>query len=195
MSSNLVFSDNPCAAFLAAIIHSFEENHPRGYLGRTAMQKLTYFSQALGVPIPCSFGIYTYGPYSDTVTFTMESLMADDVVEDRSSKPEYSNYRLGSNAHELLGRFEREVIPYTGVINRVVDALGGFKPQELELIATIHFIAGRQQQIHRRGPNKQEVIREFKGVKREKFEDDDISNWYDALNKAGLICTSAYARG
>jgi len=186
-SDNLVYSNDTCSAFLAAIVRSFEKYHPKGYLGRTAIQKLTYFAKAMGVPIPCSFNIYTYGPYSDVVTFSMESLMADDVIEDRSSKPEYSNYRLGPAAEELLGTFEGEVMPHTGTIDRVVGALGGFKPAELELIATLHFIAQRQRQIHRSEPAKQNVIREFKGVKGEKFSHADISTWYDALENAGLI--------
>lgn len=186
-SSDLVYSNDICSAFLAAIVRSFEANHPRGYLGRTAVQKLAYFAQAMGVPIPCSFDIYTYGPYSDTVTFSMESLMADDVVVDRSNKPEYSSYSLGENAAELLHAFDGEIGPHTSAIDRVVKALGGFKPQELEVIATLHFIARRQRQVHRNEPSKQEIISEFKTIKGDKFGHEAISVWYDALKKAGLI--------
>ena len=80
-SGNLVYSDDLCSAFMAAIVRSYEQyvggSH---YLGRTAVQKLVYFAKALGVPIPCSFEIYTYGPYSDKVTFSVDSLLADDVL-------------------------------------------------------------------------------------------------------------------
>jgi uncharacterized protein YwgA len=186
-SGDFVYSNDTCSAFLAAIVRSFEENHPRGYLGRTAVQKLAYFAKAMGVPIPCSFDIYTYGPYSDTVTFSMESLMADDVVVDRSPKPDYSRYSLGENAAELLHAFDREIGPHTSAIDRVVKALGGFKPQELEVIATLHFIARRQRQIRRIEPSKSDVIYEFKTIKGDKFGHEEISIWYDALKKAGLI--------
>jgi uncharacterized protein YwgA len=186
-SGDLVYSNDTCSAFLAAIVRSFEENHPRGYLGRTAIQKLAYFAKAMGVPIPCSFDIYTYGPYSDTVTFSMESLMADDVVVDRSPKPEYSSYKLGDNATELLQAFNGEIGPHTSAIDRVVKALGGFKPQELEVIATLHFIARRQRQVRRDEPSKPDVIQEFKAIKGDKFGQEEISVWYDALKKAGLI--------
>ena len=151
------------------------------------MQKLAYFARTMGVPIPCSFGIYTYGPYSDTVTFAMESLLADDVVEDRSPKHEYSNYTLGENASGLLRAFADEIEPYTSKIDRIVKVLGGFEPKKLELIATLHFIATRQRQVHRREPGKAEVIDEFKTIKRDKFDDEEINGWYDALKKAGLI--------
>lgn len=186
-SGDLVYANNACAAFLAAIVQSFERHHPHAYLGRTAVQKLTYFSKVVGVPIPCSFNIYTYGPYSDAVTFSMDSLIADEVVVDQSAKPDYSNYRLGPNAQLLLSEFQSELRPHADAIDRVVKALGEFKPKDLELIATIHFIAKRQYQIGRRAPEKNDVIREFKDVKGDKFRYEDISNWYDALRKAQLI--------
>jgi len=187
-SGDLVYSNDTCSAFLAAIARSFEENYPRRYLGRTAIQKLAYFAKAMGVPIPCSFDIYTYGPYSDTVTFSMESLMADDVVVDHSHKPDYSSYKLGENAAELLRAFDGEIRPYTSAIDQVVKALGGFKPQELELIATLHFIARRLRQVHHRDePSKPEVISEFISIKGDKFGHEEINIWYDALKKAGLI--------
>ena len=126
---------------MAAIVRSYEHyvgsNH---YLGRTAMQKLVYFAKAVGVPIPCSFEIYTYGPYSDTVTFSVDSLLADDVLEDISKDPQsYSNYRLGANASEILNTYERLISPHREKIDAVVKSLGSFKPHELELIATLHF--------------------------------------------------------
>lgn len=186
-SGGLVYSNDACSAFLTAIVKSFDENQPGGCLGRTKIQKLAYFAKTMGVPIPCSFGIYTYGPYSDTVTFAMESLLADEVVEDRSSKHEYSNYRPGKNSPGLLRSFADEIEPYTSKIDQVVRVLGGFEPKKLELIATLHFIARRQHQVHRREPGKPEVIFEFKTIKGEKFDDHEISAWYDALKKAGLI--------
>ncbi|MGC1290881.1 MAG: hypothetical protein WA855_06335, partial [Candidatus Acidiferrales bacterium] len=112
MSGDLVYSNDLRSAFLAAIVKSFANAHPRRELGRTAVQKLTYFTKVLGVPVPCSFGIYTYGPYSDQVTFTVASLLADDVIEDRSRTRERSNYRPGPNSQELLSEFANDIRPY-----------------------------------------------------------------------------------
>ena len=80
MKSDFVFSKNLCAAYIAAIVRSFEKQHKHGYLGRTALQKLAYFSKELGVPVPCSFEIYTYGPYSDAVTFWNRGLNSALIV-------------------------------------------------------------------------------------------------------------------
>lgn len=184
--SDIVYSNDLCSAFLTTIVKSFEERHGSRYLGRTAMQKLTYFSKVLDVPIPCSFGIYTYGPYSDAVTFSVESLLADDVLVDRSSSAKYSNYRTGANAAELLSAYADQIKPYGQTIDKVVDALSEFEPNELELIATLHFIARRQKQ--RAGKlSRESVIAEFKAIKKDKFDDSAINSWYDALEHASLI--------
>ncbi len=186
-ASDLVYSNDLCSAIVTAIVKSFEKNHPDGWLGRTATQKLTYFAKVIGVPVPASFGIYTYGPYSDTVSFAVESLLADEVIVDQSKKSEYSNYRLGPNAESLLAAFATQLRPHIKTIDRVVKALGGFKPTDLELIATLHFIAQKLPKLFQREATKNEIVREFKSVKGDKFSDQEISAWYDALGKAGLI--------
>ncbi len=193
-SGELVYSNNLCSAFLTAIVKAFEEHHAGGYLGRTALQKLTYFVKVLGAPVPCSFGIYTYGPYSDKVTFAVESLLADDVIKDNSPNPKYSNYRLGPNAEELLFSFANELQPHENKIHQAVKALGAFTPNDLELIATLHFIARRQLQTTGK-TSKKLAVREFKMIKKDKFSDEDISTWHDALAKAGLIVNQKAAAG
>ena len=134
-NSNIAYSNDLCSAFLTSIAKAFQERHPNGYLGRTAMQKLTYFAKVLGAPIPCSFGIYTYGPYSDTVTFSVESLLADEVLGDSSPSPKYSNYIPAKNSAALLSAYKPEIEPFEAKIHKVVEALGGFDPNGLELIA------------------------------------------------------------
>jgi len=188
-SGNLVYSDDPCSAFMAAIVRSYEEHvGSRHYRGRTAMQKLVYFAKVLDVPIPCSFEIYTYGPYADTVTFSVDSLLADDVLTDISNnRLTYSNYRLGQNAGEILHKYRALIEPHRATIDAVVQSLGNFEPQELELIATSHFIHHRLKQILRRPPEKAEVVEEFQRVKGEKFSEEQIDSFYGALKGAKLI--------
>jgi uncharacterized protein len=187
-ANNLIFSDNLCCAFIAAIVRSYEKkvggDH---YLGRTAMQKLVYFARALSVPIPCSFEIYTYGPYSDAVTFSVESMMADDILRDTSHRPKYSNYRLGDNADEILNKYAKEIKPYDEQIDTLVKVLGKFRPEHLELIATLHFAHESLKKITRQNPKKEAVVREFIRFKGDKFIKNDVSSWYDALKNAHVI--------
>jgi len=152
------------------------------------MQKLVYFAKALHVPIPCSFEIYTYGPYSDTVTFSVESMMADDVIKDISpKKAAYSNYRLGDNATEILEKYSDALRPYNDRIDTLVSVLGKFEPNQLELIATLHFAHGSLKKIDRREPGKQAVIDEFHRFKKDKFPKEEVESWYEALKSAKII--------
>lgn len=184
----LMFSNTLCAAFLVEIVKSFEKFHGKSYLGRTAMQKLAYFCQATGVPIPCSFEIYNYGPYSDQVTFAVDSLLADEVISDTSNNPSvYSNYRISGHDVKFPPELTKRVQQSERQIENVVHALGGFKPQQLELIATLHFVAARRRTIYGKAPSKEEVLNAFFGVKGNKFDKAEVGHWYDSLKRAELV--------
>lgn len=186
--NNLIFSDDLCCAFMAAIVRSYQQKvGDTHYLGRTAMQKLVYFAKALNIPIPCSFEIYTYGPYSDAVTFSVESMMADDVIKDISPKAAYSNYRLGDNATEILEKYSDALSPYNDQIDGLVSVLGKFKPDQLELIATLHFAHESLKRIDRKEPDKQAVIDEFRRFKKDKFPEKEVESGYEALMSAKII--------
>jgi uncharacterized protein YwgA len=183
----LTFSNNLRAAYLAEFVRAFERLYPNGFLGRTAIQKLTYFARAMGVPIPCSFEIYNYGPYSDQVAFTVDGLLADEVLRDTSpNSSKYSNYRLAREGVAFPMELDRQVAPFRAQIAAVVKNLGNFRPEQLELIATLHFVHHRQAALGKR-PTQSSVIAEFCRIKGDKFEKNEVTNWYDALKRAGLV--------
>jgi uncharacterized protein len=196
MIMDLLFSNNLLSAFLAEIVQTFQRCHPKSFLGRTAVQKLAYFCQATGVPIPCTFEIYNYGPYSDEVSFAMDSLVADEVVADLSTlSSRYSKYAPGSWAVRYSPEIERELSKARPQIERVVSALGGFRPEQMEVIATLHFIHHKKMSMSRKIPTKADVIREFLTIKRDKFVKQEIENWYDSLKSAGLLTGFNYKSG
>jgi uncharacterized protein YwgA len=184
----LTFSNNLRAAYLAEFARAFQKYYPNGFLGRTAIQKLTYFARATGVPVPCSFEIYNYGPYSDQVTFAVDGLLADQVLMDTSpNSSKYSNYRLVANRAVFPQELQRKVGPHKAQIECVVKNLGHFRPAQLELIATLHFVHHRLESTHRKKPAQSAVIAEFLGIKGDKFDKDEVAAWYGALKNAGLV--------
>ncbi len=71
---------------MAAIVRSYEQHVGDGFcLGRAAIQKLVCFAKALGVPIPCSFEIYTCGSRLDAMEFSMDAVLAGEVLKDISN--------------------------------------------------------------------------------------------------------------
>lgn len=184
----LAFSNTLLSAFLAQIVRSFQAHHAKRYLGRTAMQKLAYFCKAVGAPIPCSFEIYNYGPYSDEITFSVDAMMADEVLKDISKHTKkYSNYRLSSNANDISDELQDKVEDFETRIDNVVEVLGGFDPPTLELIATLHFVADRLVRISGAKPSQDEVVKGFQDIKGSKFTEKDVNLWYGKLVKARLV--------
>ena len=185
---SLIFANDLCSAFTTAVVESFTEKFPNGYLGRTALQKLIYFSQVIGVPVPCSFEIYNFGPYSDEITKSVNRLLADDAIEDVSSSPsKYSSYRPGPSSKDFAPAFSNYVKGYREMIDVVVGALGSSSPTTLELVATLHFVNAKLKGFKARQPTSEEVKAEFRVIKGSKFAPSEIDRWYGWLGETGLL--------
>lgn len=184
---SLLFSNDLLSAYVTEVVKSFNSLRPSSYLGRTALQKLVYFCRAVGVPIPCSFEIYNFGPYSEEVTRSATALLADEALQDRSHTGAYSSYTIGPNANEFSEEFLVEVEKHRPTIDVIVQVLGPSKPETLELVATLHFVNARLKGILGSRPAKQLVFGEFKSIKGNKFSDEDIDCWYHWLEKSDLL--------
>ena len=184
---SLLFSNDLRSAYVTEVVKSFDSLKPSGYLGRTALQKLVYFCKAVGVPIPCSFEIYNFGPYSEEVTRSATALLADEALQDRSYTGAYSSYTVGANANDFSKEFRDEVMQYRPTIDSIVQALGPSKPETLELVATLHFVNARQKGILGSRPPKESVMADFRSIKGNKFSDEDMDFWYRWLERSNLL--------
>ena len=185
---SLLFSNDLCSAFTAATVSSFHRQFHSGYLGRTALQKLVYFAKTIGVPVPCSFEIYNYGPYSEEITKSVNRLLADDVIEDCSSNAsKYSSYVPGPNAGDFPPTIAAYVGQFTAQIDVVVGALGQSSPTTLELVATLHFVNARLKGIQGRKPGRDAVEADFRRIKGSKFTPSEIDRWYLWLDTTRLL--------
>ena len=61
-------------ALLAKVVQEAAEITQRqgGFLGRTAIQKIVYFLQVLGVPMRYRFEVFHYGPFCITILGDLE---------------------------------------------------------------------------------------------------------------------------
>src|SRR5215469_3744796 len=128
-------------AVLTATARAAAGHGGKGYLGRTALQKIAYFLQLSGVPLRYRFDIYHYGPYCDRISRDVELLVADGILKDNSSSPEkYSNYRPASEMEELLQAHAALLGVHQEKINMVVQTLLPLEPEHLELLATLDYL-------------------------------------------------------
>lgn len=186
--SPIAFSGTQDHALLALVIQQAHQSRKVSYLGRTAVQKIVYFLKALGVPMCYAFDIYHYGPYSDQITSDIDLLMADGIIEDRSSTPTYWNYtpKPGGPIETLLAQHQPFVSTHREMVRHVVDSLGSLEPRQLELFATLHY-AYRYEIASTPTPSREAVLSRFKEYKGNKFPPDELSAAYDAMVEANLI--------
>ena len=184
---SLLFSNDLRSAYITEVVKSFDSLRPSSYLGRTALQKLVYFCKAVGVPIPCSFEIYNFGPYSEEVTRSATALLADEALQDLSSTGAYSSYTVGENANEFSKEFLDDVAGYRPIIDSIVQVLGPSKPETLELVATLHFVNARQKGILGSRPAEESVLKEFRSIKGNKFSEEEMDSWYHWLERSNLL--------
>ena len=177
--ADLFLTGNQDQALLALVVREAASAKGR-HVGRTAIQKIMYFLKATGVPMGYRFDIYHYGPYCYEISRDMEWLMADGVIEDKSLKPEYSNYAPGSTLDQLLTPFVDKFD--ADRVRQVVNTLIALEPDRLELLATLDYLYRQQKAVMPSGAvSKEEVVRRFLDVKKDKFSRDIVEGTYDVM--------------
>jgi uncharacterized protein YwgA len=184
----LLFTGTWEHAVLAATARVAAGHADKGYLGRTALQKIVYFLQLSGIPVRYRFDIYHYGPYCDRISRDVELLVADGVLKDISSSPDkYSNYRPAEAADELLRSHADTLRSHQETINKVVQTLLPLEPDHLELLATLDYLYRQKKAGGGPGPWKEVVIDRFMEVKKDKFQRAAVSAAYDSMVLANLL--------
>jgi len=151
--------------------------------GKKAMQKLTYFCSENGVPIYANFRLHIFGPYSNEVAEELGEAVAIEIVKKETDG--YTYYK-GDGAEEILMDRGYAIEPYKDKIKKVLDDFGGLTPLELELYATVHFIATALQGAYKDVP-KERIIRETARAKEGKFSRNQIEGAYGFLLEKGWL--------
>lgn len=174
-------------ALIATVIARSNEVCSECKIGRTAIQKLLYFLNVLGVPMRYNFDIYHYGPFCQSVMHDVDWLIADGVIEDCAADTWSSNYKPAAGWSELAGQFADKIAEYNEPIENICNALTGIDPETLELIATLDFSFRWVRARGGNGPWKDSAIEKFVAIKKDKFPRDEVDHWYGVLVHSGLI--------
>lgn len=173
-------------ALLAATISKATEACPECAIGRIAVQKLLYFMNVLGVPMQYQFEIYHYGPYCSSVASDIEWLLADDVLVNESNSAAY-RYRTSPKYETVSREFREQLSEQMTIIEAVARTFGSLPPSTLELVATLDFSFRWVHASGSEGPWKTATVEKFKRIKKEKFSNESIDQWYGKLVELGLI--------
>lgn len=115
-------------------------------LGKTAIMKSLYLLQTVyGVPLEYDFGIYTYGPYSQTVMSDIE--LAEYLGNIHVAPIYYANgingYRINTTeaGREFVSEHHQVVELYNNAINNVITSFSQKSAKDLELYSTVVFVS------------------------------------------------------
>ncbi|MEW6276145.1 MAG: hypothetical protein AB1556_13680 [Bacillota bacterium] len=151
--------------------------------GKKALQKLVYFCTELKVPVRANYRLYIYGPYSNEVAEELNEAVIKEIVK---AGDDGLSYYKGLSCDEYLATHQQEIQAHREKIDRVLATFGSLTPLNLELYATIHFIAVSLQEAYGR-VSKEKVLNEVYSVKAGKFTIEQIETAYDNLLKWGWL--------
>jgi len=173
-------------ALIAYAVEKWRATSQSG-IGRTVLQKVAYFLKAKGIPVDYEFEMYHYGPYSQELYFRMDDLLVEKIIVDKSDKSGRSQYDVGSQMPELCAMYKCELTKYESEIEDVIKMFRDLKPNEMEILATIHYFHVSLKRFFGTSPTKQLVLEKVVGVKGKKFTSEFIEQAYDIMQQAGLL--------
>ena len=127
---------------LAQRIQHLQTKRPQ--FGKTALQKLIFFLQEVyDVRCGYDFSLYTYGPFTSQVLQDLDLVESIGGVEVTSFPTDLGGYRIvpGKNAPAIAKKEAGFLAQHAEVLDRLVEDYGTFSAKELELRATIVYVA------------------------------------------------------
>lgn len=157
--------------------------------GKKAFQKYMYFLSSRGVPLPLTFRIHHFGPFSRELDEQIEHFEMLGAIQTRlqeggrSGASPYVVITPGKNADEIVDGAAEFVECYGPVIEDVVRRLPS-EPLELELLSTVHFVAESIRALSGSDfSDKKETVSEVLKIKKDKFDESKVSAAFDDLVK------------
>ena len=146
------------------------------YPGKKELQKTVYLLQKKGLDLGYSYRFYFYGPYSDSLDEDIKRLsilgeleIYQDDLTHRIRIPDHKEYCSGSNDNTIH------------LIHKTIDELKDISPRDLELMATIVFLADDCI------VTEEEIIKKVHAVKGDKYCDNEIREHYEILKAKEYI--------
>lgn len=176
-------------ALLALVIEKGSEAAAKKQkvLGRTTLQKIMYFLKVMDVPMGYRFSVHHYGPFCSGILQDTDWLILDEIVEDKSEKPDIYEYSPGQKFDELVDSYSEQLEPHRKAVGVVTDVFASLSANSLEVYSTIDYAFRELRARSGRPPSKEKVIARFKEFKGEKFSQEAVEKAYDRMEEAGLL--------
>jgi uncharacterized protein YwgA len=147
--------------------------------GRKTFQKLLYFAQVLGWPTRFRFGLSPYGPFSHEAAAALELLRDIGVVIlDKTS------VRKGPAMDQFIAQWTKPADALE--ILRTIAELPITQPDELELMATVHYFLSSDLRANLQ-PKRDSLVADVSEYEGKRFREDTIGQSFDRLRELQLV--------
>jgi O-acetyl-ADP-ribose deacetylase (regulator of RNase III) len=156
-------------------------------LTQLEVQKLAYFLQVAGEPLKLRFKAHHYGPYADNLFHLLRVLEGHMVrgAVDRSPEREITlDEKAAAGASEFIAD-DQEALQHLDQVARLIE--GWETPYGMELLATVHWIAGRNLDARTSVDAVTEGVKNWSSEKQRRFQSSHIATAFDWLKQNGWL--------
>lgn len=178
---------DPARLALGAIVGKITREPYHWPVGRVSFQKLAYFATHLGLPTNLNFGRGSYGPFAPDLKRVASELVNQGILEERRAGRGFVLERgpAFADAMKLLDRDHVE--RWRPIVAKVVDLALRLPPRELEVAASVHFVAQELSRDRHERPSEREIVREVLAWKPSRVTEELARSAVRALNLLGWI--------
>ncbi len=148
-------------------------------VGRTMLQKITYFCRYLGWDVG-HYRLHYYGPFSFELTDTIKTAQHAGLITEGDDTPH--TFELTKTGRDTMKQFTKNICDSDKLKNtcNLIAKLSTWEKTEIELAATIDFVSGNTPDL------KKDDLLDKVGKIKENFSARDIQNAYRMWKKLNI---------
>ena len=141
-------------------------------LTKINIQKVVFFLKYSNMPIGYHFEPYLYGPYSFELQTELDDMVLWGEINKNGKNYDISDININDNT--LKEDMEEKIEQFIDAVNQ------NYSFKKMELAGTVIYCISALESIDLNA-DKDNVIKEFKKWKHEKYTDEEIGDMYDKL--------------
>lgn len=142
-------------------------------VGRTMLQKLTYFATAAGIDTGPQFSRSSYGPFSTDLKRRLAQLQNNGLAAE-TPHGRMLEVRVGPAYADAVKIARDAMEPYRSSIDRTVDLMARMSTRDAEVAASVHFIAAEHEVVSSHPATVSEVLDAMSEWKPGRFSRDEV---------------------
>lgn len=173
---------------IAAVVKKLEAERTRAGVTRIELQKLAYFSGALGLPTELVHERGSYGPFAPGLKVAMTRLVNNGVIREEQRGKAFV-MRPGPTLKDAIDRHRVQIEAWAPQLRRLTDLMLRVDARHAELAATVHFVA-KAMERDGRAPSELDVfdgVRAWKLRRRPPVADAEIAEAVRSMNALGWV--------